>query len=100
MRQVVILDEAGEDLERAKDFYETCEVGAGDYFSDCLIAELASLESHAGDHPERNGFHKMNAKRFPYSIYYDLDEDWVRIVAILDMRQNPPQLRKQLKDRS
>ncbi len=31
----------------------------------------------------------LDLKRFPYGIYYEISDDIVIIVAILDLRQNP-----------
>jgi hypothetical protein len=32
-REVLISDEARDDIEDSRDFYDSCELGAGDYFS-------------------------------------------------------------------
>lgn len=37
MRPVVLLSEAAEDIETARDFYESIETGLGDYFADSII---------------------------------------------------------------
>lgn len=31
----------------------------------------------------------MLAKRFPYAIYYDIEDDRVAVYAVLDLRANP-----------
>lgn len=40
--------EARSDLVEASAFYDAQRDGLGDYFLDCLFADLASLESEAG----------------------------------------------------
>ena len=40
---VVVLDEAAEDLEAGKAFYDSREQGIGDYFIDSLLADIDSL---------------------------------------------------------
>jgi hypothetical protein len=40
---VVILEDAAEDLESGAQFYESCATGVGDYFLDSLLSDLDSL---------------------------------------------------------
>jgi hypothetical protein len=37
--------------------------------------------------------------RFPFAIYYDVDNGIARVTAVLDMRRNPSWIRKELQDR-
>lgn len=53
VKAVVVLDEAVDDLEDGKAFYESIEEGIGDYFIDCLLSDINSLRIHAGTHPTR-----------------------------------------------
>ena len=39
----------------------------------------------------------MLSKRFPYAIYYKVEEDEVIVYAILDCRQDPKKIEKKLK---
>ena len=43
MRQVLILEDAAEDIATAKDFYESIDIGLGDYFFDSIMTDLESL---------------------------------------------------------
>ena len=89
---VVILEDAAEDLESATQFYESCASGVGDYFLDSLVL-------FAGVHPIYFGFHRMLSKRFPFGIYYEVEDDVVYVYAILDLRRDPLWLRKHLRER-
>lgn len=40
MRRVVVLTEAAEDIEQARDFYDAQELGVGDYFVDSLLSDI------------------------------------------------------------
>ena len=40
---VVILEDAAEDLESGAQFYESCATGVGDYFLDSILSDLDSL---------------------------------------------------------
>jgi hypothetical protein len=96
MKTVVILDSAANDLEVARDFYDMCEMGVGDYFIECLMADIFSLRLYAGIHPTYEGLFKLNSKRFPFSIYYDISDELVRVAAVLDMRRDPKAIRRAL----
>ncbi len=92
-----ILDEALNDLERGFWFYEKQEPGIGDYFLDSLYSDIESLRLYAGSHQVIFGFHRCLSKRFPYAIYYDVQEDCVRVHAVIDGRRNPAWIRRRLK---
>lgn len=51
MRKVVVLAEAAEDIEQARDFYDAQESGAGGYCADSLLADIESLALYHGIHP-------------------------------------------------
>lgn len=94
--QVVVLDVAANDLAQGVDFYERQHVGLGAYFFDSLIADIESLELSAGVHAIRLGLHRMLSRRFPFAIYYNLQNSRAEVVAVLDMRSNPAWAREQL----
>lgn len=74
IKDVLILEEAVIDLEEGKYFYDMQEVGVGDYFWDSLLADIESLVIYAGIHKTIFSFQRMLAKRFPYAIYYEIEE--------------------------
>jgi len=77
------------DLENGRDFYEKQAPELGDYFFDTMVIEIESLHLYAGIHVREYGFYKMLTKRFPYAIYYDIDGETARVVAVLDQRSRP-----------
>jgi len=81
-------------------FYELCETGIGEYFIESILSDLDSLLLFAGVHPIYFGFHRMLSKRFPFAIYYEVEEDVAYVYAILDLRRNPLWTRTQLLKRS
>ena len=86
-----------EDLESGAQFYESCATGVGDYFLDSILSDLDSLVLFAGVHPIYFGFHRMLSKRFPFGIYYEVEDDVAYIYAILDLRRDPLWIRSQLR---
>ncbi len=99
VNNVYILEEAVEDLNEGKSFYDLQEIGIGDYFWDCLITDIESLIIYAGIHSKKLSFYQMFAKRFPYAIYYEIVEGIAYVVAILPMRRDPAWISEQLKER-
>ena len=74
---------AQKDLQDAKSFYDEQAENLGDYFIDSLFVDLDSLQFYAGIHEQHLGYYKMLAKRFPYTIYYDIENEFVIVHAIL-----------------
>ncbi len=99
IRDVVILKEVIEDIKERKRFYDQIQMGIGDYFWDCIVADIESLLIFAGIHKKRNDLFQMLSKRFPYSIYYEIKEEIAYVVAVLPMRRNPVWIQKKLKER-
>ncbi len=95
--RIAILDRAKQDFLDGFRFYEKQSEGAGRYFRDSLMADIQSLLKYAGVHAKQFGCYRMIARRFPYAIYYQLENDTIRIHAILDCRRNPAWIRKRLK---
>jgi hypothetical protein len=84
-----LVPEAERDLEIGADFYESQQTGLGVYFNDCLASDIESLKLHTGIHEKYKGFFRALSKRFPFAIYYDVNQDWIEVYAILDCRQDP-----------
>ena len=61
----------------------------GDYFSDTPYGEIESLALYAGIHNKRFGLHRALSRRFPYSIYYDIEDGEARVYGVLDNRRDP-----------
>ena len=99
IRNVIISDDALSDLDAAKAFYDSKELGVGEYFIGSLISDLDSLTFYSGIHVKQCGFFRMSSKRFPFGIYYEINQDTVMIIAILDMRRDPTWLDEQLETR-
>lgn len=87
---VVVLQSAKDDLLDGYLFYER-QGGAylGDYFLAMLQGDLSSLALYAGIHNKRFGFYRVLSRRFPYSIYYDIEDDEARVYGVLDNRRDP-----------
>jgi hypothetical protein len=96
--RIRILRAAVLDLESGRDFYDLQESGVGDYFVECLSADIGSLTLYAGIHRVYHGFHRLIAKRFPYAVYYKMIGGQAVVFRVLDCRRSPARNRKALED--
>ncbi len=88
--KIKILPTANNDLLNGYDFYEQQERGIGQYFLDSLFSDIDSLLIYHGVHPVFFGkYHRMLSQRFPFAIYYQIEDEDIVVCAILDCRKNP-----------
>ena len=99
MKPVVVLADAADDLNLARDFYDSQGSGLGDYFADSLLSDIESLYLFYCIHPQHFGFYRMLASRFPFGIYYDETQAEIQIFAVLDLRKDPMWIRAELSER-
>ena len=87
---VQILESGKEDLRDGRLFYES-QGGRwlGSYFFDTLFSAIDSLAIYAGIHERHYGFHRMLVPHFPYSVYYDIEDEIVSVYAVVDNRRDP-----------
>lgn len=93
---VNISSDAEADISEGYWFYEEQRDGLGDYFRDCIVADIDSLAFYGGIHEISYGYHRKLASRFPFVIYYKVEDEVVTVVAVLDARRNPSWTRNRL----
>lgn len=96
---ITALKEVQADLDDGAQFYDLSELGIGVYFRDSVIADIESLRLYAGIHEKHFGLYRMLATRFPFAIYYFIQNNTAVVVAVVDMRRSPHWIRRQLKER-
>ncbi|WDN90597.1 hypothetical protein BuS5_03568 [Desulfosarcina sp. BuS5] len=95
--KIKLLSSALDDLIKGRLFYAKQGEGIGEYFFDSLFSDIDSLTLYGGIHPKFYGYHRMLSKRFPYAIYYKLEDQSVVVVwRVLDLRSNPSKIKKSL----
>lgn len=101
MKRIRLSQHAEQDLENGFAFYECQQIRLGYYFLDSLKADIDSLVITAGIHKKsRRNYFVMNAKRFPYAVYYRLEQEVIFVDAILDLRQNPQSISERFDKRA
>lgn len=94
--EIRLLETAKEDLREGWKFYEQNAAGLGNYFLDSMWADVRSLKVFAGIHETSDGFYRLLAKRFPFAVYYLIEQETIDVYAILDCRRAPEWIVKRL----
>jgi hypothetical protein len=96
--KIRILEQAYQDLVDGYCFYEKQEDGLGTYFLDSLFADIDSLRIYAGIHSVHfDKYYRLLSRRFPFAVYYRIEDNAVLVYAVLDCRKNPAWIRENLK---
>lgn len=93
---VLVSNDAERDIHDGVAFYEASGKDIASYLYRSILVDLQSLSVFGGIHAKRFGYHRMSAKRFPFSIYYNILDSSVRVVAVLDERRDPDWIRTRL----
>ncbi len=93
-----ILDTAKLDLLDGYFFYENQEENIGEYFLNSLYSDIDSLKIYARIHRKKFSYYWMLSKRFPFAIYYQMEDQAILIHAVIDCRQNPKTIEQRLKE--
>jgi hypothetical protein len=95
--RIEILDQAAEDLVEGFHFYEAQQPGIGSYFLSNLYGDIESLRLYAGIHRRAyKRYYRLLSKRFPFAVFYTVQDDSVFIQAVVDCRRDPAWIRKRL----
>ena len=93
--KIKILESATEDLKEGYCFYEFQERGLGDYFLEPLYSDIESLRLYAGIHSVHfSTYYRLLAKRFPFAVYYRVENEDIIVHAVLDCRRHPAWIRR------
>jgi hypothetical protein len=92
-----ILRLAIDDLRRGKEFYDQSGDEVGDYFLQCLEADIESLKITHGVHRRVCGFFRLISERFPFAVYYDVEGDRIDVWRVMDLRSDPKRINRELR---
>lgn len=100
--RVEILPEAKFDLDEAFWFYERLSDGLGEYFLSSVSSDILALRVLRGHHVREGKYYRLVANKFPFSIFYTVDEvdDVIQVHAVIDQRRDPEWFEGQLETRS
>jgi hypothetical protein len=97
--KIRIFDDAKFDFLDRFEFYERQQQGVGRYFLDSLYSDIDSLTFYAGIHSKKfDDFYWVLSKRFPYAVFYSVEQDVVSGYAVMDCRQDPMNIKARLEN--
>ncbi len=86
-------DRSKDDLEMAFHWYEMQRRGLGFEFLDCVEVALENILDFPEIHQiAYSHFRRCVIRRFPFSIFYTIEEDEIVIHSVFDNRQDPEKL--------
>jgi len=95
--KVTVLESARRSIVDGYHFYENREAGLGPYFLDSILSDLRSLQVLAGRHEIFvDDYYRLISKKFPFAIYYKVENNVGIVYAVLDCRRDPEWILKQL----
>ncbi len=97
--QLVITPDAQRDIDETHAWYEQKQGGVGHRFILALRGRFGSILL-APDYPMafgRKSLRKVNIPGWPYSIYYQILEEEVRVVAVVHGARDPKYLNYRLR---
>ena len=82
--------EAADDVSLAREWYDAQSPGLGDSFVGSLEQIVDLVGELPGAFPEiAVGLRRALLSRFPYALYYRIDDGVIDIIACLHTRQSP-----------
>jgi plasmid stabilization system protein ParE len=91
--RLVIRSRAEADLREAQNWYENQRTGLGAEFVAEIDATIRVLIRDPQRHPVYyRGFRRVLTRRFPYKLFYRLEDDRVIIFRVLHVRRDHPRL--------
>ena len=85
------------DVEAAFDWYEGEEPGLGFEFLEELRAAYHRILEHPFGYQDlRSGIRRALARRFPYAVYFSVEEETIVIVAVLSTARDPAEWQRRI----
>lgn len=90
MRTVLFSAAAEEDADEAFRWYEAQRVGLGTAFRHAVDVAVAALERGALSYPlVHRGMRRVLLPKFPYGLYYVIQEERVLVVGCIHAKRHP-----------
>lgn len=97
MLPLYFLDEAETELEEAQAWYEARSPGLGQAFVTSIQASIERIRRSPFRHPAvDHEVRRALTRRFPYAIFYLVDEDQVVVIAVFHSSRDPKEWKARL----
>ena len=87
---LIIRPEAEQDIQMAFSWYEKRVSGLGMEFLRCVDVAIAQVNRSPRTYPIiYNKIHRILTRRFPFGIFYIINNDKIVVLAVLHARRDP-----------
>lgn len=88
---LILRKEAEEDIKKAHHWYESQQKGLGMQFLDEVERQLKRIDRRPSQFPQVDrSVRRALCRRFPYALYFILDDAGVVVLAVLHHRRHRP----------
>ena len=95
--KLVLSSEVKNDLAEAERYYEAISENlALDFRAEAAATVRSILHRKGGDHTGPHGFPCRRCPRFPYVVYYEIQNETLRVLGIIHERRHPDYLKLRL----
>lgn len=95
---LIVREEAEADIESAFGWYEEQRPGLGAEFIASVDEAIEDIQEQPGLHPRiYRSARRVLLNRFPYAVYYLLQNDMIEVVACMHFRRHPRRWRERLR---
>jgi len=85
------------DVEAAFDWYESEEPGLGfEFLEELRGTYYRILDQPFGYHDLRSGIRRALTRRFPYAVYFSMEDETIVIVAVLSTARDPAEWQRRI----
>ena len=100
VKSLAILPEAQEDIIKITAYYGSISDDLSITFEQFLFESLENIRMFPTMYPQKyKNVRRKLLKKFPYAVYYYIQDSFIRIIAVAHQRMNPRQIRYQIKHR-
>jgi plasmid stabilization system protein ParE len=87
---VVWIPEANEDLQEARAWYDNMRPELGERFAQAVEVTVKAMAEHPLQFPVVHlGRRRAGVRRFPYGIFFEVQEHLIVVIACFHCRRNP-----------
>lgn len=95
---IQFLDLAEKELDEAKEYYDIQYSGLGSQFLSEISNALERIKQHPNAwHPLGKRTRRCQLKRFPYAVIYQVREQYILVVAIMNLHRQPSYWKQRVK---
>lgn len=97
---VEFLEIIEDDLRYACTYYDSWKTNGGEWFQERFREAISWIEWNPEMFPKKyRGFRRSIIRRTYFGVFFAMEPDVTTVVAVLDLRQDPKEIRRALRDR-